>query len=120
MFEIFKLTLITVATLLLVASPGYILIKKKMLSEECIAGFSKVLLYVSQGCLAVYTFLQIEFSVEKLFEIGILAILSFGIMVVMLLGTYLVLRKKCERPNYRIMTIATTFSNCGFFCIPII
>ena len=41
-------------------------------------------------------------------------------MVVMLLGTYLVLRKKCEKPIYRIMTIATTFSNCGFFGIPII
>ena len=58
MLEIFKLTLITVAVLLLVAAPGYIMMKKKMLSEKSIAEFSKVLLYVSQTCLAIYTFLQ--------------------------------------------------------------
>ena len=120
MLEIFKLTLITVAVLLLVAAPGYIMMKKKMLSEKSIAEFSKVLLYVSQTCLAIYTFLQIEFSVEKLAEIGVFALMSFGILVVMLLGTYLVLKKKCEKPIYRIMTIATTFANCGFFGIPII
>lgn len=120
MFEIFKLTLITVATLLLVAAPGYLLIKKKMVSEDCIAGFSKVLLYVSQTCLAVYTFIQIDYSPEKLAEIGIFALLSLFIMLVMLIGTYLILRKKCEKPIYRIMTIATTFANCGFFGIPII
>jgi predicted permease len=120
MLEIFKLTLITVAVLLLVAAPGYIMIKKKMLSEGSIAEFSKILLYVAQTCLAVYTFLQIEFSLEKLSELGIFALMSFGIMVVMLMGAYLVLRKRCEKPIYRIMTIATTFSNCGFFGIPII
>ena len=120
MFDIFKLTLITVAVLLLVALPGYIMIKKKMLSEGSIAEFSKVLLYVSQTCLAIYTFLQTEFSAEKLLELGIFALLSFGIMLIMLIGTYLVLRKKCEEPIYRIMTIATTFANCGFFGIPII
>ncbi len=113
-------TLITVATLLLVAAPGYLMIKSKMLSESCISGFSKVLLYVSQPCLAVYTFSILDFSAEKLLEIGLFTLLTLGILAIMLGGTYLVLKKKCEKPIYRIMTIATTFSNCGFFGIPII
>ena len=120
MDRIFFVTLITVAMLLLVAMPGYIMMKKKMISEACISGFSKVLLYVSQTCLAVYTFLEIDYSPEKLAQIGIFALMSFGILMIMLIGSYLVLRKKCEKPIYRIMTIATTFSNCGFFGIPIV
>ncbi len=118
--EQFIPTLITVAALLLVAAPGYLMIKTKMLSESCISGFSKVLLYVSQPCLAVYTFSILDFSVGKLAEIGLFTLLTLGIMIIMLGGTYLVLRKKCEKPIYRIMTIATTFANCGFFGIPII
>jgi predicted permease len=38
----------------------------------------------------------------------------------MLGAAYLVMGKRCENPIYRIITIATTFSNCAFFGIPII
>ena len=117
---IFKITLIAVAVLLITAVPGYLLIKKKMIGEECISGFSKVLLYVCQPCLAIYTFKSAEYSPEKLLEIGIFALLSLGIVLLMLSVAYLVLRKRCKDPVYRIITIATTFSNCAFFGIPII
>lgn len=117
---IFKIALIAVAVLLLTAVPGYILIKRKMISEDCISGFSKVLLFVCQPCLAVYTFISTEYTPEKLKNIGIFALLSVAINVLMLSVAYLVLRKKCENPIYRIITIATTFSNCAFFGIPII
>ncbi len=120
MADQFLSTLVTVLALLLVASPGYIMIRTKMLSTDCISGLSKVLLYVSQPCLAIYTFTVLDYSNEKLLEIGLFALLTLGIMALMLGGTYLVLRKRCEKPIYRIMTIATTFANCGFFGIPII
>ncbi len=118
--EQFLSTLITVVALLLVAAPGYLMIKTEMLSTDCISGFSKVLLYVSQPCLAVYTFSNVEFSGERLLEMGLFALLTLAIMALMLGGTYLVLRRRCEKPIYRIMTIATTFANCAFFGIPII
>ena len=94
--------------------------KKKMISEECISGFSKVLLYVCQPCLAVYTFTSSSLSGEKLLEVGIFALLSAAVFVIMLGGAYLILHKKCEKPIYRIITIATSFANCAFFGIPII
>ncbi len=118
--EVIFITFIAVAVLLLTAVPGYVMIKKKMLSEECISGFSKVLLFVCQPCLAVYTFKSAEYSPEKLADIGIFALLSVGIMLLMLSAAYLVLRKKCKDPVYRIMTIATSFANCAFFGIPVI
>ena len=119
-FDLFIIAFIAVAVLLVTAVPGYLLIKKKMIGEECISGFSKVMLYVCQPCLAVYSFRNTEYSPEKLAELGIFALLSITIMLVMLSGAYLILRKKCKDPVYRIMTIATSFANCAFFGIPVI
>jgi len=120
MLDQFLSTLITVTALLLIAAPGYLMIKFKMLSNDCISGFSKVLLYVCQPCLAIYSFSTIEFSAKKIIELGIFALLTLGVMTLMLVGTYLVLRRRQKQPIYRIMTIATTFANCAFFGIPII
>ena len=112
--------LMAVATLLAVAVPGYLLMKKKMLSEKCIPGFSKVLLFVCQPCLAVYSFLGLEFSSRVLLNLGVFALLIILIHAIMLGGAYLVLKKAAIEPIYRIITIGTTFGNCAFFGIPII
>lgn len=118
--DTFLIALFAVGVLLLAAIPGYLLVKRKMLSEECIPGFSKVLLFVCQPCLAVYSFSTIEFTKENLINIGVFALLILLVHAIMLVGTYLILRKKCAEPVYRIMTIATTFGNCAFFGIPVI
>lgn len=118
--SVFLIALLAVGVLLLSAVPGFLLMKKKMLSEDCIPGFSKVLLFVCQPCLAVYTFSTVPFSTQMLINIGIFAILMIFIHALMLGGAYLVLRKKAEKAIYRIITIGTTFGNCAFFGIPII
>ena len=117
---IFKIALIAVAVLLLAAVPGYLMMKRRMIDEACIAGFSKVLLFVCQPCLAVYTFTSATLSAEKLIDVGIFALLSAVIFLIVLGGAYLFLHKKYSEPIYRIVTIATTFANCAFFAIPII
>lgn len=116
----FQITLTAVFVLLLCAVPGYILIKCRMVSEDCISGFSKVLLYVVQPCLAVYTFRSVEFSTGMLINFGVFALISAFVMIVMLVGAYLILRPKYEKSIYRIMTVAVCFANCAFFCIPIL
>ncbi len=117
---VFTIALIAVAVLLLAAVPGWILIKRGMVSESSIADLSKVLLFVAQPCLAVYSFLGLEFSWELLSRLGIFALLTAAIILIMLGSAFLILRKKYDSAIYRIMTIATTFSNCAFFGIPII
>lgn len=116
----FTITLFAVAILLLTALPGFVMIKRKMLPEACISGFSKVLLYICQPCLAVYTFMSATFSVQMLLDIGIFCLLTVAIHAVMLLGSFLVLRRRFKETAYRIYTIATSFANCAFFGIPII
>jgi predicted permease len=116
----FFVALGAVAVLLAVAVPGYILKKKKMVSDDCMPALSKILLFVCQPCLAIYSFSGIPFSAEMLINIGIFALLMILIHAVMLGGAYLVLKKKAVMPIYRILTIGTTFGNCAFFGIPII
>lgn len=117
---VFLTALRAVAVLLLAALPGYILMKRKMLSEACIPGFSKILLFVTQPCLAIYTFRSAEYSLEKLIDVGKFALLSSVIMGVMIGGAYLLLRHRYERSIYRVMTFAVGSANCAFFGIPII
>ena len=119
--SVFLIALIAVSVLLAAALPGYLLIKKKALSEECIPGFSKILIMVCQPCLAVYTFKSAEYSPERLVDIGIFALLSFAVPTLVLVGAFLILNKKSrDDVIYRIITIACSFGNCAFFGIPII
>ena len=118
--NVFFVTLFATAVLLVTAVPGYVLIKRKMLTLNSIQDFSKLLMYISQPCLVVYTFSKLEFSWDKLKDLGIYALLCIVIHAIMLTGAYLILRKKCENPMYRIVVIASAFGNCSFFGIPIV
>ena len=117
---VFLTALRAVAVLLIIALPGYILMKRKMLSEACIPGFSKILLFVTQPCLAIYTFRSAEYSLEKLIDVGKFALLSAIILGAMIGGAYILLRHRYERSIYRVMTFAVGSANCAFFGIPII
>ncbi len=117
---IFLTTLRAVAILLLTALPGYLFIKKKVISEACIPGFSKVLVFVTQPCLAVYTFKSTEYSLEKLIDVGIFALITVAIHIIMIGAAFLILRKKYKTAIYRVMTFAVGSANCAFFGIPII
>jgi len=118
--EIFLAALIAVAILLLTATPGYIFIKKRMISRECIPGLSKILLYVCQSSLVIYTFASTPFSVDMLKNLGIFMVATVLIHAVMLIGACLILRKRFSSVSARIAAIATTFANSAFFGIPII
>ena len=116
----FFVTLVAAAVLLFTAVPGYLMIKKKMLSERCMPDLSKILLYVCQPCLVIYAFSSATFSLKKLVEVGLFVLLALVIQGVMLGLAVLVLHRKFKDTAYRIISIATTFANCGFFGIPII
>lgn len=116
----FLIALGAVAILLLEAAPGFIFVKKKMLGEDSAAAFSKVLLYLCQPCLAVYTFSSAEFSAEKAADIGLFSLVTLVINGLMLGGAVLILRRRFADTSYRVLTLAMAFANCAFFGIPII
>lgn len=116
----FLIALGAVGILLLEAAPGFVFVKKKMLGGDSAAAFSKVLLYLCQPCLAVYTFSSAEFSAEKLADIGLFSLATLVINGLMLGGAVLILRRKFADTSYRVLTLAMAFANCAFFGIPII
>ncbi len=117
----FLTALIAVGVLLLTAAPGFILIRRRMIDEACIPGLSKILLYVCQPCLFVYSLKSTAFSAEKLAHMGIFALLVLVLHAVMLGGVFLLLRKRGRTDVFcRIATVASAFGNCAFFGIPII
>lgn len=116
----FFLTLTSVGVLLLYAVPGFILSRTKAVTTDSLPAFSKVLMYVCQPCLTLYTFDDIDFTsvlfrdmVMFFFAITVLQLFSIGIF-------YLIFRKRQTEVRYRVYTIASTFGNCAFFGVPIL
>lgn len=118
--QAFLTTLITVSIMLLFAVPGFILIKVKAVKAESIPAFSKVLMYVCQPALTLYSFNKADFTNE----LGINLLIFFAIITVaqlLLIGVFfLIFRKKMGDVRYRITTIATTLSNCSFLGVPLL
>ena len=76
--QAFLTTLIMISIMLLTAVPGYILVKVKAIKPDNIASFSKVLMFVCQPALTVYSFNKADFSKE----LGINLIIFFVIITV--------------------------------------
>lgn len=116
----FATTSVNVLILLLYAIPGYILIKTKAVKSESIPAFAKVLLYVCQPCLSVYSFQKVVFSAEIIKNMGIFVGLNLGLMLFILLVVYLAFRKQYEDNRYRVCTVATALGNVGFLGVPLL
>ena len=118
--QAFLTTLILVGIMLLTAMPGYILVKIKAVKPESISAFSKVLMYVCQPALTVYSFNKADFTKQ----LGINLLIFLGIITALQLVFigffYLVFRKKSDNIDYRITTVATTLSNCSFLGVPLL
>lgn len=116
----FMVTFSAVAVMLIYAIPGWLLIKTKAVSESQIPAFSKLLVFVCQPCLTVYSFTQTKFSLESLKNMGI----CFVIVVVLQLGmTFLyfwLFKKNRKDIVWRIVCIASVMSNVGFLGIPLL
>ncbi|MDE6362142.1 MAG: AEC family transporter [Clostridia bacterium] len=116
----FKTTLIMVGIMLAYAIPGYILIKVKAVKSDHIASFSKLLMFVCQPALTLYSFNKANFTKELGVNLLIfLAIITLAQLI--FIGVfYLIFRKKMSDVRYRITTVATTLSNCSFLGVPLL
>ena len=116
----FTTTLITVGIMLAYAVPGYILIKARAIKPDSISAFSRVLMYVCQPALTLYSFNKADFSRE----LGINLLIFFGIITalqLLFIGLFgFIFRKKFDDVKYRVATTATTLSNCSFLGVPIL
>ena len=116
----FTTTLITVAIMLAYAIPGFIFVKTKAIKPDSIGAFARVLLFVCQPALIIYSFNTATFTMKFLSEIGIFFALCTGMQIFVMVALTLILKKKFDDVRNRICTIASSLANVGFFGIPLI
>ena len=116
----FSVTLITVATMLLYAVPGYLLVKGRLLPKESISAFATLLLYACAPFQTIYAIQQLDFSMYMLKYLILTLVLGLVLMGGTLGIVYFVLRKRQQDVRYRICTVAAAMGNCGFMGIPLL
>lgn len=117
----FTPTLINVLMMLAYAIPGYIFVKTSFLRSDDTKPLAKVLLYLCQPCLSLYSFNKATYSRELLGQMGVFFVVSAVLQLLIIAVFYFVYRKKYnEDAKYRVLTVATTFGNVGFFGVPLL
>ncbi|MGM9971817.1 MAG: AEC family transporter [Anaeroplasmataceae bacterium] len=130
----FFLTFYNVLIVLLMALPGFLLIKAKMVHESNISVIATVLLYVNSPCLVIYSFQSVDRSKKLGIDMLLFIIITLITQAIMIL-LYLVImklinkRKKIKYDNegntintssFKVGTVGVALGNVGFFGVPII
>lgn len=117
----FLTSLTTVGIMLLYAIPGYILVKTGIVKDHGIPGFAALLMYVCQPCLTLYAFQKIEvFSWDIVIGMAITFGLSLGIMCLVILIGFLIMRKFYSDARFRVANLAIAFGNFTFIGMPLL
>lgn len=109
----FATTAVTVLLLVAMAIPGFILVKAKIIKPNAIAYFAAVLLYVSQPFLSLRSFLQAEYSLSLLKNLGIVFGFSIIAQGVVFLIMWLILHSRFDKPDITAHLSAQGYLNGG-------
>lgn len=110
--------LLSVLSLVLLAIPGFIFAKLKMLPEKATEAFSVVVLYGAQSALVFKSFQGTAFEAETAINMLIVAGLAVVVHLVMIGICCAVTAGKGEDAKIRCVRYAGVFSNCGFMGFP--
>ena len=116
----FTTTLITVAIMLAYAIPGFIFVKTKAIKPDSIGAFARVLLFVCQPALFLFSFNAATYTPEFFAQMGIFFGLCMGMQILVMVGLTLILKNKFDDIRNRICTIASALANVGFFGVPLL
>ncbi len=114
----FLTVLIAVVSLVILAVPGFLLSKTKMLGEKAQSAFSAFVMYGAQPCMVLMGFQNTKFSAEIGINVLIVAVLTIAIHVIMASLVCLVIRIKKNVDKEKVVRYGSIFSNCGFMGFP--
>jgi len=117
---LFLTALGVVGTMLLYAVPGFLLVKGKLVKQEQISAFARLLMYVSSPCLVYTSITRNEFSGELVIQMLIAFAAFFVLLLGIMLAFYFLFRKKRGDVKYRIYSVAVSLANGGFMGVPIV
>ena len=93
---------------------GYILFKKKMLSERGSRELSNILLYIVLPAVIIHSYCE-ERTVERLHGLWLSFVISAALLLLAMVISGLIFGRR-----RRIENIGVAFSNCGFMGIPLV
>lgn len=108
---------ISVVSLVIMAVPGFLLGKLKMLPEKASEALSAVVLYGCQPLLVFMSFQSYEYSAEIGLNMLIVCGIAFAVHFIMIAIVSVLFR---DREDIKTKTVryGSVFSNCGFMGIP--
>lgn len=111
----------SVLSLFLLALPGFILVKCKLLNTSHIGALVTVLLYVCQPFIMLNAFFTKTYESSLLADMGIILLIGFASqIIILLLSKALFLFDKNNKLRANAYTFASALGNVGFMGIPVI
>ena len=103
----------------LLAVPGYILVKSHLLKSNESGGLSKLLTYVGMPFLILSSTLKLEFSGSFTVSLILCGVFGFAFTLIMFALTALLVRDKTNEKRKGVVRFCMIFSNNGFIGIPL-
>lgn len=112
--------LFNLAIMLVYILIGFTLIKTKVGEESHAKTLSGILVYVLTPFMIVNAFLKMEYTKERLLDIGLFFLVSLVLQIIVMLIIFFIFHKKYNDAKYRILTVGSVMGNVGFFGMPLI
>ena len=111
-----------VGLLFIIIALGFVCQRIKLLTEEANKCMADIVMYFVTPCVIINAFSSTMYTKEELLgilkNIGIVALVSIALHVVMILSVYLLFRFRDE-DRRRVTRFAAVFSNAGFIALPL-
>ena len=114
----FLSVLITVFSLVILAVPGFILAKMKLLPEKTSDACSTIVLYVCQTALVFMGFQKTAYDPKIGKNMLIVLGLATLVHIIMVLIMWLCIRNKNQEAKKNVVRYAGVFCNCGYLGMP--
>ncbi len=111
---------ITVFSLVIMAVPGYILVKTKLLSESASGALSTFVLYASQTLLVFMSFQKGGYTPKIGVNMLWCLLLTAVVYIAMACIMYICVRNKKKEARLDVVRYASVFSNAGFMGFPLL
>ena len=116
----FQVALTQVLLTLFYITPGYLVSKMKKASAQHLPTLSAVLIYVCGPCMHISAFISMDFSWETLRGMALFFLVTIVLQSAFMAILYFLFRSRQEDARFRLLNIASTLGNVGFFGLPVI
>lgn len=115
----FLQTFINVVMIVVLAVPGFVLRKTKLLPDKAASIFAVLLLYISQPFLMMSSLFNKEFSVSMLADFGWVLLFAAGLQFLVYFAAKFIFSRTKEEAARRACVASSYLGNVGFMGIPV-